>query len=104
MHHGNWNGHQIINREWIEQSTLCDFPINQDEYTNSFLGNMNIAYKYMWYSTPAQNEELDFFAWGKYNQILYISPSNSVVILRTGKSDGNVDSWPEVLKSIAARR
>lgn len=43
----------------------------------------------------------DIFAWGKSDQILYISPSNSTVILRTGISDGGVKNWAEFLRDLS---
>ncbi|RDU37843.1 hypothetical protein DRW41_08475 [Neobacillus piezotolerans] len=98
---GKWNGQHILNEEWIKQSTLSEFPRNNDEYKGSFLENSKIGYKYMWYSTTNDNGGLDFFAMGKYGQYLYISPENNVVILRTGKSHGDVDRWEDIFKEIS---
>lgn len=100
LHGGNWNGEQVINSDWLNTSTLCEFPINGSEYENTFLANRNIGYKYMWYSTPSNNSGYDIVAWGKSDQILYISPSNDLVILRTGKTDGGVSDWVKVLKEL----
>lgn len=41
-------------------------------------------------------------AWGKFDQILYISPAYNTVILRTGKSDGGVSDLAKVLKDLTA--
>ena len=101
LHDGFWNGEQIINSDWLAQSTLCEFPIDESEYENTFLANRNIGYKYMWYSTPSNASGYDIVAWGKLDQILYISPSNDVVILRTGKTDGGVSDWVKMLKELA---
>ena len=98
---GTWNGQHIVNEEWIKLSTLSEFPLNNDVYKGSFLENSNTGYKYMWYSTPNNNGGLDYFAGGKYAQFLYISPENNIVILRTGKSAGNVDSWQDILKEVS---
>lgn len=98
---GYWHGQQIINPSWIQKSTVVNFPIDESEYTGTFLENRNIGYGYMWYSRPSQSGELDFWAWGKYNQMLYISPANNVVILRTGRTDGDVMDLSEVLANIA---
>ena len=98
---GTWNGQHIVNEEWIKLSTLSEFPLNNDVYKGSFLENSNTGYKYMWYSTPNNNGGLDYFAGGKYGQFLYISPENNIVILRTGKSAGNVDSWQDILKEVS---
>ncbi|WP_284036944.1 serine hydrolase [Neobacillus sp. 114] len=103
LHSGTWNGQQILNEIWVKQSTLSDFPLNNDEYKGSFLENSNIGYKYMWYSTPNNNGSLDFFAMGKYGQYLYMSPENNLVILRTGISVGNVDSWTDVFKEVSLK-
>lgn len=54
----------------------------------------------MWYSTPSAQSGYDIIAWGKSDQILYISPANNIVILRTGKTDGGVSNWVETIKNI----
>ncbi len=103
LHGGFWNGTQIFDPVWLKDSTLCEFPLDNSEYENSFLDGKNIGYKYMWYCTPSANSGYDTFAWGKSDQILYISPSDDTVILRTGKSDGGVSNWPEVLKGLTEK-
>ncbi|RHW43538.1 class C beta-lactamase-related serine hydrolase [Neobacillus notoginsengisoli] len=103
LHDGRWNGHSIVNENWIAQSTRSEFPINPDEYKGSFLEGRNIGYQYFWYSTPNDKGTLDYFASGKYGQFLYISPEHQTVILRTGKAMGNVDNWPDILKQISGK-
>lgn len=102
LHGGYWNGTRIIGEDWLNTSTMCEFPINSDEYANSFLADKNIGYRYMWYCTPSARTGYDIAAWGKSDQILYISPSNGTVILRTGKTDGGVSNWVEVLRKLAS--
>ena len=92
-HNGFWNGTQIINSDWLKLSTLCE--INTDEYKGTLLEGKNTGYKYMWYCTS----EKDIVAWGKSDQILYISPTENIVILRTGKTDGGVN-WLTALQNI----
>lgn len=103
LHGGNWNGARVIGSDWLDESTLSEFPIDNSDYENSFLSGKNIGYKYMWYSTPSEGSGYDIFAWGKSDQILYISPSNDTVILRTGKTDGGVSNWVEILKNLSSR-
>ena len=100
LHGGYWNGTQVISSEWIELSTVSELPINDTEYENSFLQGRNIGYKYMWYYTPSEQTGYDIVAWGKSDQIMYISPANNSIILRTGKTDGGVSDWVAVLKSL----
>ena len=101
LNNGFWNGTQIINSDWLKLSTLSTFPIDDSEYQNSFLAGRNIGYKYMWYSTPSI-QSYDIVAWGKSDQIMYISPENDLVILRTGKTDGGVSDWVETIKGLTA--
>lgn len=100
LHGGYWNGEQIIGEDWLRQSTYCDRPLDNDEYEDSFLADKNIGYRYMWYSFPSASEGQDVFAWGKSDQLLYISPAADIVILRTGKTDGGVSDWPNVLSNL----
>ena len=102
LHGGNWNGRSILGAEWLSQSTLCEYPIDGSEYTGTFLENRNIGYKYMWYCYPCGKSNYDVIAWGKSDQILYVSPANNVVILRTGEGDGGVQDWVETMSRIAA--
>lgn len=102
LHNGLWNGTQVINSDWLRLSTLSEFPIKNSEYENSFLAGRNIGYQFMWYSTPSIQSGYDIVAWGKSDQILYISPENDLVILRTGKTDGGVSDWVETLKRLTA--
>lgn len=99
LHRGYWNGSQIIGGDWLDSSTGYNFPINSSEYEDSFLADKNIGYRYMWYCVPS-SDGYDTVAWGKSDQILYISPANNTVILRTGKTDGAVLNWVETLKNL----
>ncbi|MFT4146475.1 MAG: serine hydrolase [Mobilitalea sp.] len=100
LNDGYWNNQQIINQNWIQRSVFVDFPINEDEYEGSILEGMNIGYGYMWYSRPSTYAGMDFWSWGKYNQIMYMSPENDIVILRTGSTSGDVQDFSKVLADI----
>ncbi len=100
LHGGFWNDTQVISGDWLDLSTSGEFPIDGGEYDNSFLSGKNIGYKYMWYYTPSEKSEFDIIAWGKSDQIMYISPATNTVILRTGKTDGGVENWADVLKDL----
>ncbi len=102
LHSGFWNGSRVMSKEWLDLSTLCEFPLNGNDYKNSFLEGKNTGYKYMWYCTPSDKSGYDIIAWGKSDQIMYISPANNTVILRTGKTDGEVNDWLATIKGIIA--
>ncbi|SCY56784.1 serine hydrolase domain-containing protein [Alkaliphilus peptidifermentans] len=100
LHMGKWNGEEIISEDWIIKSTFAKFPLNQQEYKNSLLEDIGVGYKYMWYSFENKRGGYDYFAAGKYEQYLYISPDNNIVIVRNGIEAGNVDWWAAVLEDI----
>lgn len=100
LHEGFWNGTQIVDSAWLKSSTLCEFPLDDEEYKNSFLDGKEIGYKYMWYCTPSPQTGFDIVAWGKSDQIMLISPATRTVVLRTGKTDGGVSNWVETIKQI----
>lgn len=102
LHNGYWNGMQIVSGDWLNVSTSNEYPINNNDYANSFLSDKNIGYKYMWYYLPSNQPDCDVLAWGKSDQVLYVSPANNVVILRTGKTDGGIGNWVDILKDISA--
>ena len=102
LHEGVWNGNRIVAKDWLIESASCEFPLNGDEYADSFLADRNIGYKYMWYCLPSPQSGYDIMAWGKSDQILYVSPANGVVILRTGKTDGGVSDWEKVMQQISS--
>ncbi len=99
LHEGVWGNEEIISKEWLQQSTIEKAPINNAEYSHSFLENRNTGYRYMWYSVP-NGGEYDFYAIGKYSQMIYVSPRYNTVIVRNGSANGEVDWWPDVIKSL----
>jgi len=46
----------------------------------------------MWYSMANRQGGYDYFTAGKYGQFLFISPENDTVIVRTGKTEGDI-AW-----------
>lgn len=101
LNHGIWQGREIISKRWLKRSLYASFPLNPEDYLNSFLEGRSIGYQYMWYSQANEKGGYDFFASGKFDQYLYVSPENNVVIVRNGKTGGGVENWYQILKSIA---
>jgi CubicO group peptidase (beta-lactamase class C family) len=102
LHKGMWNGERVVSEEWIEKSTKAEFPIDEQQYKGSFLEGKQTGYQYMWYSTLNDLKGTDIYAAGKYGQFIYISPENETVIVRTGSDAGDVEWWPDILKSVAS--
>jgi len=103
LHKGVWNENRIVSEQWIDKSTVAEFPLVEEEYNGSFLENKETGYQYMWYSTITQKLGIDYYALGKYGQFLYISPENNTAIVRTGINSGEVDWWPDILKEVASK-
>lgn len=73
MHKGKFKGKQIVSEKWIDKLTKG----NKD----------NDCYQYQWYS---YNCSEDYYALGILGQIVYIVPSEDLIIIRLGKSDGEM--------------
>jgi CubicO group peptidase (beta-lactamase class C family) len=86
LHKGNWNGKQIINADWVTQSTKVDTSNGSVWF-----------YQYQWW-LPSQ--EGDFMAQGILGQYIYVNPNKNIVIVRLGKTTADVE-WKELFMQIA---
>jgi len=87
LNKGNWNGKQIVSREWVEQSTKVDETEGAAWY-----------YQYQWW-LPSKNG--DFMAQGILGQYTYVNPSKNLIIVRLGKQRGNINWWRFLVKLAA---
>lgn len=76
---GNYNGEQILDKEWVRDSLDASAPYSRPG------ANLNaynaIGYGYQWW-VPEGNEG-EFMAIGVYGQWIYVNPSNRVIIVKT---------------------
>lgn len=103
---GHWDGQQIISEKWVKESTMPDVTENRENYYSnyddwSFFHEDNGYYQYMWWGFERSDGQYDFFAYGKYGQVLYVSPQNNLIIVRLGKKEGKVDWWPEIMYQLS---
>lgn len=106
LNQGMWQGNQIIGENWVWKSTAPNH-VYRDEYYReypdfAFLWEDQGYYQYMWWGYE-ENDICDFFAHGKHGQVIFISPAQNAVMVRNGKTTGNVDWWPEILATLAGR-
>jgi CubicO group peptidase (beta-lactamase class C family) len=80
---GEWEGRQIVPREWIRASTAP---------------HAAPYYGYWWWVEPGGV----FLARGNHGQLVYVDPASDLVIARFGTTDADVD-WPPVLGDLAGR-
>jgi CubicO group peptidase (beta-lactamase class C family) len=73
---GNWNGKQIVPKDWVEKSVTYD-ESGKTPY-----------YSYQWWHYYNN----DFFAQGLLGQYIYVYPSKKIIIVRLGKSTDI--NWP----------
>jgi CubicO group peptidase (beta-lactamase class C family) len=91
---GNWEGRQLISREWVEESTRADTSTDP-----------SLDYQYFWWVNSAEGENYHFSARGKYGQYIYVAPEKDLVIVRLGKEEGEkgYDYWIELFEQLATK-
>ncbi len=76
---GEWNGRQIVSRDWVKASTKFDTSHGSVPY-----------YQYQWWLPSRAG---DFMAQGHLGQYIYVHPGKKLIIVRLGKNGGGVDWW-----------
>ncbi len=71
LNEGNWNGQQIVTKDWIDESTQKSISVNP-----------NYDYGYFWWRFSNQNPVVKslpvndlYFGWGYSDQFLFVIPS-----------------------------
>jgi len=92
LHKGNWEGKQIISKDWVEYSIHSD-PNNTNNSNRHF-------YNYNWGIGPLKYNS--FYAVGLYGQYLYIYPEKNIIIVRFGDTETsyNPNYWQDIFLQI----
>lgn len=91
---GNWNGEQVISKEWVKDCTSLDGSVKAWE---------GVHYKNFWWIYPAnENHPQSFAATGHLGQYIFVSPEEQTIIVRFGKSEGKVDSWIRIFRTMSS--
>jgi len=85
LNKGNWNGQQIISKDWVRQSTQIDTSDGSAWY-----------YQHQWWLTSKKG---DFIAVGHLGQYIYVNPDKNLIIVRLGKNEGKAD-WKGLFKNL----
>jgi len=76
LNNGNWNGEQIVSKEWVQASVTADEPhLVSGPNPNS---TNNLGYGYQWWLPEEQDG--DFLAVGIHNQSIYVNQKKNIVI------------------------
>ena len=86
LNKGNWEGKQIVPKDWVKISTSSIEEHLQPESKNS--SSPGIGYGYQWW--VLDGDEGEFLAWGVFNQYIYVNPSTNTVIV---KNSANKDFY-----------
>lgn len=88
LNKGNWQGKQIVPKDWFEASTSSTEEHLQPESENS--SSPGIGYGYQWW--VLDGDEGEFLAMGVFNQHIYINPTTNTVIVKNSANKNYYDS------------
>lgn len=94
---GNWNGNQIISKNWVLASTREDKTIPRNIYPAWFSdGCKKVYYGYQWWGHSNCDSTFQFAASGNLGQNIYVIPEKEIIIVHCGNSlehYGDFDLW-----------
>jgi len=86
LHKGNWEGKQIVPREWVERSMSI---------INDSRDSQNYPYTYQW----RVKEDGAVFAKGILGQYIYVYPAKNIIMVRLGKKTAGVN-WADLMEKL----
>ncbi len=100
LHGGAWNGNRILPEAWVRESTA---PLRPDTRRWAIHGDVQAHggyHKYHWWGLSDPRRGDDFYAHGKYDQIIYVAPRKNTVIVRLGERPDSAMSWPLAMQAL----
>lgn len=88
LNNGNWNGKQIISKEWVEKTSKSENNLSGVSY-----------YQNQWWI--ADKDEMSYFAQGILGQYIYVNPKTETIIVRLGRDYGKQSNWKSIFKTIS---
>ncbi|MBC8035446.1 MAG: serine hydrolase [Chitinophagaceae bacterium] len=84
LREGEWNGKQLISREWMNESTTTKVAFSARNGGDDYTG----GYGYLWWINTLRDAGLtegDYSAQGNYAQAIFVLPAKNLVIVHRGK-------------------
>ena len=99
LNNGDWNGKQVVSKEWVEESLTGAFDSATWPVSGLTAGFDN--YGYQWWL--CSKERGDYMARGKNGQFIYVNPSMNTIIVRLGWSEGTLshEDWVNLFVTIS---
>lgn len=88
LNNGNWNGEQIISKEWVEKTTKAE-------------NNLSGVWYYQNHWWISNKEDMSYYAQGILGQYIYINPKTETIIVRLGRDYGKHSSWNKIFETIS---
>ncbi len=97
LNEGNWNGEQVISKDWVMASTRENKSIPRNIYPEWFGdGCKRVYYAYQWWGHANCDSTFQFAASGNLGQNIYVIPDKEIIIVHCGNSleyYGDFDLW-----------
>ncbi len=91
LNNGNWNGKQLIPKQWVEASVVRDTTEGS-----------SFNYNYLWHI--GEKAYGDYMADGMYKQHIYVHPKKNIVIVLMANKDKKIEAervrWRHVFRQI----
>ncbi len=81
LNEGNWNGKQLIPKDWVVASTTSKIETGEDFFYN---------YGYLWWTSKRESsgKRAPFLARGAQSQYMYIDPNNDLIVIFRDNPNG----------------
>lgn len=97
LNEGNWNGNQLISKNWIMASTRENPTTPRNIYPDWFENDCKkVYYSYQWWGHSNCDTSFQYAASGNLGQNIYIIPHKEIIIVHCGNSlehYGDFDLW-----------
>lgn len=87
LNEGEWDGAQVLPKEWIQKATTEDRSISREYYPSWMSSGSNRTYyTYQWWGHVTNDSSFQYFASGNLGQDIYIIPVEETIIVHCGNS------------------